>query len=280
LGAMRCFYINLDAAAQRRRSLEANFAQTGKADWSLTRIAAIDTGYVEANAIGGTPTAPEKACFLSHKKALRESMNDDEAVFILEDDAMFGSDTCNIVEQLPAFAKDLEWDIVFTDAVVPRIGDMSALVTMRHELADKMEIRLIGLKGYSFGGSTAYIVKGASKKRLLDLIEAQTEINEPYDLFLRKMIWHGEIKGLLCFPFITSTSEFSQLSSIQSGNENKPDEKKADLIWDLFRKLTWIERDVERHRLAVTMIDQGLSEEDRALGVLWAAQSAKGFESK
>ena len=277
---MRCFYINLDGATQRRRSIEANFAQTGKADWSLTRIAAIDAAYIEANAIGGGPTAPEKACFLSHRKALRESMNDDEAVFILEDDAMFGSDTCNIVEQLPAFAKDLEWDIVFTDAVVPRIGDMSALVTMRHELADKMEIRLIGLKGYSFAGSTAYIVKGTSKKRLLDLIESQTEITEPYDLFLRKKIWHGEISGLLCFPFITTISEFSQVSTIQSGDEKKPDEKKPGLIWDLFRKLTWIERDVERHRLAVTMIDQGLSEEDRALGVLWAAQSAKGFEAK
>jgi hypothetical protein len=50
------------------------------------------------------------------------------------------------------------------------------------------------------------------------------------------------------------------------------------LIWGLFRKLTWIERDMARHRIALAMIDQSLSEEDRALGVLWAAQSAKGFE--
>src|SRR5689334_13813076 len=105
---MRCFYINLDAATQRRRSLETNFAQTGKSDWSLTRIAAIDAAYVEANAIVGTAKPPEKACFLSHRKALLESMNDDEPVFMLEDDAMFGSDTCNIVEQLPAFTKDME----------------------------------------------------------------------------------------------------------------------------------------------------------------------------
>ena len=52
------------------------------------------------------------------------------------------------------------------------------------------------------------------------------------------------------------------------------------MIWDLFRKLTWIERDMEQHRVALTMIDQSLSEEDRAFGVLWAAQSAKGFEDK
>jgi GR25 family glycosyltransferase involved in LPS biosynthesis len=277
---MRCFYINLDAAAQRRRFLEANFAETRKAEWSLTRIAAIDAGYIEANEIGGSSTPAEKGCFLSHKKALRESMNDDEAVFILEDDAMFGSDTCNIVEQLPEFAKDLEWDIVFTDAVVPLIADMSGLVTLRHELDDKKEIRLINLKEFSFAGSTAYIVKGTSKKRLLDVIDSQVEINEPYDLFLRKKIHGGEINGLLCFPFITSTSELSFLTSIQDGNEKKPGHRKADLIWDLFRKLTWIERDMERHRFALTVIDQSLSEEDRAFGILWAAQSAKGFEIK
>jgi len=277
---MRCFYINLDAAAQRRRSLEENFAQIKKADWSLTRIAAIDAAYIEANEVGGSLKPVEKAYFLSHKKALQESMNDDDAVFILEDDAMFGSDTCNIVEQLPEFAKDLEWDIVFTDAVVPNVGDMSGLVMLRHGLADKKEIRLIDLKSFSFAGSTAYIVKGTSKERLFDVIDSQAEINEPYDLFLRKKIYHGDIKGLLCFPFITSTSEFSTLSSIQSGVERKPDERKADLIWDLFRKLTWIERDMERHRIALTMIDQSLSEEDRAFGVLWAAQSAKGFEAK
>ncbi len=277
---MRCFYINLDAAAQRRRSLEANFARTRKTDWSLTRVAAIDVGFVEANAIGGSSSPPEKGCFLSHRKALEESMSDDEAVLILEDDAMFGRDTCNIVEQLPAFARDMEWDIVFTDVVVPEIRDMAALVTMRHELADKKQIRLIDLKGMSFGGSTAYIVKGTSKRRLLDLIVSQVEIDRPYDLFLRTIIHRGDVRGLLCFPFITSTSEFSHQSSIQSGDEDKPGEKKADLVWDLFRKLTWIERDIERHRNALSMIDQGLTEEDRAFGVLWAAQSAKGFEVK
>jgi GR25 family glycosyltransferase involved in LPS biosynthesis len=277
---MRCFYINLDAATQRRRALEENFAQARKADWSLTRIAAIDAAYIETNDIGGSSTPPEKACFLSHKKALRESLDDDEAAFILEDDAMFGSDTCNIVEQLPEFAKNTPWDIVLTDAVVPNVGDMCGLVSMRHELADKREIRLINLKGFSFGGSTAYIVKGTSKKKLLDLIESQVEISEPYDLFLRRKIYDGELSGLLCFPFITSTSEFSVVSSVQSGNDDKPSGKKADVIWGLFRKLTWIERDMERHRTALTMIDQSLSEEDRAFGVLWAAQAAKGFEFK
>src|SRR6185312_12174261 len=138
-----------------------------------------------------------KGCYLSHRKALEEGMSDDEAVFILEDDAMFGSDTCNIVEQLPAFAKDLEWDIVFTDVVVPAIGDMAALVTMRHELVDKKQIRLVDLGHMFFGGSTAYIVKGTSKKRLLDLIVSQVEIDEPYDLFLRKMIHLGNVRGLL-----------------------------------------------------------------------------------
>ena len=277
---MRCFFINLDAAAQRRHSVETNFARTRNAGWSLTRIAAIDAAYVEANAIGGSSSPPEKGCFLSHRKALEESMSDDEAVFILEDDAMFGSDTCNIVEQLPAFAKDMEWDIVFTDLVVPEIGDMAALVTMRHELADKKEIRLIDLRRMSFGGSTAYIVKGTSKRRLLDLIASQAEIDEPYDLFLRKMIHRGNIRGLLCFPFITSTSDWSHLSSIQSDNENKPGARKADLVWSLFRKLTWIERDIKSHRNALSMIDQGLTEEDRAFALLWAAQSAKGFEFK
>ena len=98
---MRCFYINLDAAAQRRDLLEKNFAQHRGNDWTLTRIAAVDADYVIANGIGGSSTSTEKACFLSHKKAIRESMTIDEPVLILEDDAVFGENTCKIIDQLP-----------------------------------------------------------------------------------------------------------------------------------------------------------------------------------
>ena len=156
---MRCFYINLDAATQRRRSLEENFAQTRKEDWSLTRIDAIDAAYVEANAIGGSSTAPEKACFLSHGKALRESMNDDEAAFILEDDAILGRDTCNIVEQLPSFAKDLAWDIVarFAGPGVRRefAGDWAGVAAEEAEHFALLAARLSALSA-SYGDLSAH----------------------------------------------------------------------------------------------------------------------------
>src|SRR5262249_53642401 len=159
------FYINLDAAVQRRDFLEKNFAQHRADEWTLTRIAAIDAAHVDANGIGGSATSTQKACFLSHKKAIRESLRVEGPVLILEDDALFGENTCKIVDQLPAYGHGDKWDILFTDVIVTGDGDLVQFARLRRQVAEKTEVRILDLKNVWFAGSTAYLINGRSKSR-------------------------------------------------------------------------------------------------------------------
>ena len=90
---MKCFYINLDRATDWRQSIEASFQRAARPGQSLERIAAFDAAYVEKVAVPGRIRPAEKACFLSHKEAVRRSLAHEGPVFILEDDVIFSNKT-------------------------------------------------------------------------------------------------------------------------------------------------------------------------------------------
>src|SRR5262249_35277544 len=169
---------------------------------------------------------------------------------------------------------DDEWDIIFTDVIVTDIGDMISLVRLRQEVAEKREIRIMNLKKVLFAGATSYLVNKRAKRRLYDLLDSEVDIDIAYDIFLRNTINRDQIAGFVFFPFVTSTSEFSQSSSVRHSTA------RADSIWDLFRKLIWIERDLEQQKPALTAMYQGLCEEERAFGVLWGAMAGRDYQTK
>jgi len=257
---MNCFFINLEKATERRAKLEANFNAIKKPNWTLSRFAAIDTEYVRKNEIRGVTSPGEKGCFLSHKILIGENLGRDDPMFIVEDDAVFGYRTCTLVDAILKQNKDLDWDILFTDVCIPNLHKMVDLLQYRRELsAKRIEIAFMGLGKMGFAGSTAYIVNGKSKKKLYDLLEAATSLDLPYDLYLRALSHASALNVYSLFPFVTSLSDFSEDSQIQAGEGDRP-----DLAWNMFRKMVWVERNLQKCKAGLEPVKSRLSDTDKS----------------
>jgi GR25 family glycosyltransferase involved in LPS biosynthesis len=208
----------------------------------------------------------EKACFLSHQKAIGDALGDEEHVFVLEDDACFGKRTCEILERLIEEADaNFAWDILYTDICVPRVAGMAELLLLRQKMIREGKTTLLNLDQLRFGGATAYVVNRKSKAKLHDDLAAERALNIPYDLFLRDHIHASTLKGFVAFPFITSLAPTADASTIRTA-----DEKPIDLIWNLYRRMTWEEGECESLQQVIDELGQGLSAEAKAFGTLWA----------
>ena len=272
---MDCYYINLDAAVLRKVNLENSFHRNKKPDWDLHRFAAIDADYVRRENIAGSKSAAEKACFLSHQRIIGAHPDDSKTIFVLEDDAKFGAQTCTIVDNILKANRSLDWDILYTDICVPIAATMFDLLKLRQKLAQKNEMTLIDLSKISqFAGATAYLVNARSKRKVHELLTAAGDINQPYDLVLRKLIFEGKLKGYALFPFVTSLSEASETSQIQT-----TDADASALVFNLFRKLVWTERNLEECRASLELMKKHLGdEESEAFGALFAAMASAKYK--
>jgi len=265
---MDCYYINLDAAVARKVALENSFHRNRKPDWNLHRFAAIDAEFVRRQNIAGSKSAAEKACFLSHKRIIGADPDDGKTIFVLEDDARFGAQTCGIVDSILKANRGLDWDLLYTDICVPIPATMFDLIKLRQKLAAKQEMTLIDLSKISqFAGATAYLVNARSKRKVLGLLDAEKEINQPYDLVLRKLIFDGRLKGYALFPFVTTLSDDSETSQIQDAGADA-----SALALNLYRKLVWIERNLDECRAPLERLQKLLGDDEAAAyGALFAA---------
>ena len=273
---MDCTFINLDAAVERRAALEASFERHRKPGWNLIRYPAIDREFVARQRIGGSRSAGEKGCFLSHKKAIGQHADDGKPILVLEDDAVFGARTFEVVDDVLQRHAHLKWDVLFTDICVPAAGAMLDLIRLRQALVAKNEVTLIDLsKMTQFAAASAYIVNGSAKRRVLGLLDASAEINVPYDLYLRKLILDGTLKAFAVFPFVTSVSDASETSQIQQSESSA-----TTLVWNLFRRMIWLERDLEQCKASLDLVRAQLCDaEAEAFGVLFAAMASTKYKT-
>lgn len=249
MAAMDCFYINLDSAKDRRLHIEKNFAAYKKPGWTLTRFPAIDKAYVERNNIAGAAKPAEKACFLSHQILMGRHLGDDKSYLILEDDAAFGARTCTLIDTVLDHNKNLDWDILFTDVCIANMLTMFELVKHRQNLGEKkIDVEVMNLRGVEFAGSTAYIVNGKSKLKVHKALSAYTNVDLPYDLFLRQLSHCGALNIHSLFPFVTTVSDYCDDSQIKIAGLNP-----VDLALNMFRKMIWIERNLNRCRSAIEL---------------------------
>jgi len=273
---MDCYYINLDSARTRRAYLEENFSAHKREDWTLQRFAAIDVQHVSARNIPGSLRPAEKACFLSHRQLLQNCLGDDKDILVMEDDTSFGRHSCAAVEDFLRQRNSRTWDIVYTDITVPRLETMVELIHCRHQLAAAGQLTLIDLSNVVFAGAVAYIVNGKSKRKLAALLDCAYGLNVPYDLYLRKLIQQKQLAAFTFFPFITSVSEAGDTSQVQTGNGLN-----TDRIWSSFRKMVWVDRDLEAQKPLLREIDSRLcDEESRLFGVLFSALTSRHFRPK
>ena len=272
---MDCLYINLASAVQRKINLENNFHKNQRPGWTLSRIAAVDTEFVKSQNVAGGCSAPEKACFLSHKKAIGLNPDDRKSAFILEDDALFGAQSCAIIDDTLKKNRDLDWDILYTDVCIPTAATMLDLIKLRQTLAQTNRISLMDLSKMAFAGATAYIVNAKSKRKVFELLDAEAAINVPYDLVLRNLIFASSLKGFTLFPFVTSLSDLSESSQIQ-----KTDAQVTALVWNTFRKMIWTERNLGDCRAALASIEASLGDdESKAFSVLFSAMASAKYKT-
>lgn len=251
---MKVFYINLDNAINRRKSLESSFARSGEKNWELERFSAFDIGFVKnLNKINAKESHANIACSLSHKGCIEKNINSKEPFFIIEDDTEIGKDTYKIlVEILDNFKKNnFEWDILFTDVVIPQVRDMLELFIQRNDLITKKQYKILDLKTIRFAGLSAYTINPKSIKKILELINNEEIFNIPIDIYIKKLIQLKKIKGFSIFPFITSLSLESVNSQI-SANEHA----NTVLAWNIFRMLIWNESNIDKISSLIKKMDK------------------------
>jgi GR25 family glycosyltransferase involved in LPS biosynthesis len=235
---MDVYYINLDASSQRRQFLEGNFSAHNDRNWSLTRVAAVDADYVRAHPLPGNLRPAEKACFLSHRRAVEQSLLRPGPAMILEDDAMFGPNSLMRIEQAIAASTDGP-DLLYTDICIPKLTTMVELYQLRFDL--RMQQRdsvVINVKAFNFAGATAYVLSERAKPKLLALIDAVTAYDMPYDLLLRQLAHQDQLNAGVIFPYPTTVSPHSETTSIQPN-----DAEITNILWNAFRRMVWINAD-------------------------------------
>lgn len=273
---MDCYYINLDSATGRRTHLEENFSACKAAHWTLQRFPAIDAQSAHTRAFPGPLRPAEKACFLSHRQVLQSCLGDEKDILVMEDDTLFGMRSCSAIDSFLQHGGTGAWDIIYTDIIVPRLETMVELIQYRHQLTAAGRFTLLDLGKMMFAGTSAYIVNGKSKRKLAGLLECANGLEIPYDLYLRQLIQDRRLAGFAFFPFVTSVSEYSEASHVQAAGDLD-----TDRIWNLFRKMIWMERDLEAQKEALREIDSRLcDDESRLFGVLFAALTSSKFRRK
>ena len=273
---MKCFYINLDKAASRRLNIENNFLATKTGDWSLSRFPAINAEYVRKNKIAGNLSENEKGCFLSHKFVIQENIGSKTPILILEDDAIFGKSTCKALDNFIEMSAGQGWDILFTDVIVPQPETMIELINLRKKLYAKQQTQILNLASFIFAGATAYVLNPNSLGKIFNFLEKIKSLDIPYDLYLRKLIHEGQLKGFVTFPFVTSLSSESDSSQIQLDETAL-----TDLVWNTFRKMIWMDRRIEDLKPVLEKINRDVCDaESQEFGIIISACISGKFSQK
>jgi GR25 family glycosyltransferase involved in LPS biosynthesis len=253
---MECFYINLRHQAARRNFLEHNFSDHKKSGWYLSRVEAVDKEHAASAA--GTIRAAEKACFLSHCQALNSACEAPGHALILEDDAMFGPNTCAVIERGLAQLGD-DWDLAYVDLGVLDAPLMTQLIHLRRQAESTGDLVVLDAQALVFAGASAYIVNQRSKEKLLELIQVKP-LNIQYDLFLRELVVIGKLRGRVIFPFPMTLSSFADDTQIQH--------QIADSfcrVLNGFRRFIWMDRDLEVAGASLDQLPPNLVDEESAL---------------
>ncbi|WP_293354342.1 glycosyltransferase family 25 protein [Phenylobacterium sp.] len=269
---MRCFYINLDSAAERRANLEASFRASAPAHWELIRIPAL--GPEDVADRPGSISGPEKGCFLSHRTAVAATADDLETVFIAEDDTHFSKRTFTVLEQLIEAAPD--WDLLFTDQTFLDASTMLSCAKQYGRLRASGQFLLQDLARKGFAAASAYLVQGRSKAKVLAALDASEVLDLPYDLLLRRLVNGDRLVAKTCFPFLTTLSWDSAQSAIQKQSWDT----RAEVI-GAFRRMMFIDRDLDAMREEVRRLDERYNDDaSRLAGLIFGAFISDAFPDK
>jgi GR25 family glycosyltransferase involved in LPS biosynthesis len=252
---MKCCYINLDHAVQRREYIEASFKKAARPGWSLERFSALDAKYVEAHAVEGIRSRSEKACFLSHRAVIQAHAGSAQHLLVLEDDVSFGTATFEIVDGFLQQNADADWDLLFLDICAHRIEDMLKLYFNRRKLMQQRTVIPLDLAKLPFFGSNAYIVNGKSVGKLLACLDSAMPIDIEYDILLGERIRDGALKAAVVFPFPITLSPHANASQIQRQGMDT-----INVARNLFRNMMWFESMPADYRESIQHLNDAVAD--------------------
>jgi len=195
---LKIFYINLDSAKKRKKAIKK---QAKKYNIKLNRIAPVtlnETKKIFKN-YNSNITLPEASLFLTNEKILKQNLNSNEHILILEDDVKFSKFTNEILNLAEI---DFSEDIIFLECNLNllNIEYLKNLKILYKKLKNNNQFQKIEAKKYYLSGATAVIYNKNSIQKILNFIQ-NNRFSTHYDLFLRNLIQTNLINAKIIFPF-------------------------------------------------------------------------------
>lgn len=257
---IRCHFINLADAAERRAAIEASFRAAAPAAWTLQRVAAVSAA--EAAEQSGSLPSAEKACFLSHRRAVEESLAHDDDALILEDDAALSARGLDLLSKIASL--EGPWDLLLPNPAPVSVGDVYRYARQREVFEIDGKIWVDDLARVPFVGADAYLVRARSKRKLLALIEAAAPC-KPFDVALSALVVSGALKAVAPVPFLTTLGAAAEASQIPRQETISVEALTA------FRRLLFVDRDLAACDAALGALTPRTSRPGARLGVITAA---------
>ncbi|MBU3651210.1 MAG: hypothetical protein FGM28_13040 [Limnohabitans sp.] len=266
---LQIHYINLHDQEARRSALRANLAQTMPAEVAIHRVEAATPKDVMTIGLGGTIRDVEKACYLSHLRALQQACTHAAHAYILEDDAHLGVQSfARIGTAIAQLAQRGEaWDLLYTQFMPVKPEHMVELLRIRNECLHKNAQLQADTRRMLLAGSCAYVVNASSKVHLRALLQRPSALHQPVDRYYWQLARDGKLQTRVAFPLPSSVAPEAVTSQIQEANKAQ-----ASLLWNVFMRLCAAERDLDSIEASLApLAAQGLSPEAQAQAQAWLA---------
>ncbi|WP_341915200.1 glycosyltransferase family 25 protein [Ferrovibrio terrae] len=249
-------YINLDQATQRRTMVEQSYGQSRFSQrWSFERFSAVSAESDLVRDAPGRLSGPYKGNFLSHMTCVRQSLDSDAHLFVVEDDVQFCDQTGPILEGMVDTMAEDAWDVIRTEISLLSAVDFPKIYKLSVSAAGREKVRLLNLGGIDCPGTgaSAYIVNRQSKRKFIQMMDAMVVrnggLNAPFDVCLHEMIRHKFLLGYVTVPFLTAPSfhaDETQAPVMTADQATPQDEmlrrfnQKLLELMSAFRRLVWI----------------------------------------
>ncbi|MDR3449006.1 MAG: glycosyltransferase family 25 protein [Alphaproteobacteria bacterium] len=242
------FFINLDRSSERRTEIEAELARHGLTG-RYTRFAA-----AEGNPLGfpnpHNLSPGVMGCFTSHYQLLKQNLDSDKHLHVIEDDVVFAACTERVVRWAISTGVLDACDILYTDVTVPLRNEVYKMYKASYDKAVKRDaegkiasvaFEILDIRNRPYAATSSFLVNRKSIRKLHDIFEGELTrgTGNPIDLVIRDRNHRGELKIGCIFPFVTSIRLNKNFSSTIDFN---PD-REPELAVDIARAMFFVESD-------------------------------------
>lgn len=265
-------FINLERSPERRAEMERQIAQV-ELPYPVRRLGAVDGQRQPARP--PQLSAGQYGCWLSHLKALEQSVGQDHHLHIMEDDALIST----ALPILPSVVQSLdsgssgEWDILYLDATLIEASDMCHVFGWAKTARNDGTVRVRAVpKEFTVYGTHSYVVNATRKAFVLDFLSRHMAAGSPVDNVTAYGIQSGQLRAFMTTPFMTAGSDLGlSRTTGESGDDRF-------LAWQVFRRLCFY--DLDEYQLAALAAKSeplmaAVTQQDRLLGELCAYRMAR-----